>query len=144
MLCKSMKDVALLLHELAPGLSAFSLQSSIFHRVKLTIKMMCVGMKLGTWCSQSGSPFLNLIFQNWKTLSPVNFIEGSPFCSWYMVCTGLTLRPWGDRAKVGKLFQCLFWLLPFLVWHSLGWQRWSLKSLERVGAGTKQPAERND
>lgn len=31
--------------------------------------MMCVGMKLGTRYSQSGSPFLNLILQNWKTLA---------------------------------------------------------------------------
>lgn len=61
--------------------------------------MMCAGMKLGTWYSQSGSPFLNLILQNWKTLSHLKFMEGSPFCAWYMVCTGLTLRPWGDQIR---------------------------------------------
>lgn len=40
-----------------------------FTELKLTIKMMCAGMKLGTWYSQAGSPFLNLILQNWKTLT---------------------------------------------------------------------------
>lgn len=43
-----------------------------FTELKLTIKMMCAGMKLGTWWSQSGSPFLNLILQNWKMLSHLN------------------------------------------------------------------------
>lgn len=58
-------------------------------------------MKLGTWWSQSGSPFLNLILQNWKTCSYLKFMEKSPSCAWYMVCTGLALRLWGDRMKSG-------------------------------------------
>lgn len=40
--------------------------------------MMCAGMKLGTWCSQSGSPILNLILQNWKTLTRPFKIYGGP------------------------------------------------------------------
>ena len=46
--------------------------------------MMCAGMKLGTWWSQSGSPFLNLILHHWKTLTqPFTTDGGSPFCAWY-------------------------------------------------------------
>lgn len=65
--------------------------------------MMCAGMKLGTWQSQSGSPFLNLILQNWKTRSSLKFMERSPFCAWYVVCRGLALRLWGDRVESGIL-----------------------------------------
>lgn len=98
----------------------FHYNSALFMELKLTIKMMCAGMKLGTWYSQSGSPFLNLILQNWKTLSHLKFMEGSPFCAWYMVWMGLTLRPWGDRMKSGKAPQCIFWL-PLLSGLSSPW-----------------------
>lgn len=33
----------------------------------------------------------------------LKFTEKSPFCAWYMVCTGLALRLWGDRMKSGIL-----------------------------------------
>lgn len=39
----------------------FHYNSVLFTELKVAIKMMCAGMKLGTHCSQSGSPFLNLI-----------------------------------------------------------------------------------
>ena len=56
--------------------------------------MMCAGMKLGTWWSQSGSPFLNLILHHWKTLTqPFTTDGGSPFCAWYRVGVGLTAFP---------------------------------------------------
>lgn len=61
--------------------------------------MMCVGMKLGTWCSQSGSPFLNLILQNWKTLARYFRIyrEAPLVCQWSERVWGPRLGSWGDQ-----------------------------------------------
>lgn len=69
-------------------------------------------MKLGTWCSQSGSPFLNLILQNWKTLSHLHLwrdlhaARGVYSVHWpHSLAMG-----WWMRA--GSLPHCLFWLVP--------------------------------
>lgn len=76
--------------------------------------MMCVGMKLGTRCSQSGSPFLNLILQNWKTLSRYfriyRGLSGLPVVG---EGVGAQARAMGWPTQIGTPFHCPFWSLLF-------------------------------
>lgn len=110
-----------------------------FTELKLTIKMMCAGMKLGTRCSQSGSPFLNLILQNWKTLSHLKFIAGSPLCSW-LGCMRASLSGHGaSEREQGSCCSAGLGSFTFQAWLSLGWQRRSLKQLGMSGNWHQAP-----